>query len=732
MKPTLGTHTKSDKTHHGPSSREGFYDNDGGDDGGDEDGDGTTHTADVAGMDLETFMGNYQVNIGVGGMGGAGSKGGSNKDDPSMRPLDGVSPNKNNSDRDRELVKKFGDAGLLPVPLAQPPVPIRASSGSGRRMPMPMPVPIPMPQQQQPSKQQRLTSPVVATNSATNEGSGVGSRSRVIEHNAGFRSSSNTGTGSSSRKFSVPAAAAAAEDDEDDAEEEEEEEEDDKQYGHVYNDQAQEQEPEQGQGGEYHDEASALLARIRGGASSTQFLRAEGSSNGSGNGGKSSLTDKQLAAYQKMAGAKTGLGGTAKLATTSTDANMNTMAKSSASASVSVAFAANSYKNASVSAAASQGRGDSADNAARVDELLAMVEQRTKSGIHTLGLATLNLGTTGTSSNMGDSGEKRKAKKGGMSGGLSENSAMTHSSTITGASGLSGSSTRETLNKLKERHQQMEFALSGPSVKQPARTYGLEAPGYFGNAEKAKGGTSPRQKQKGGGNAGTSASFSQLGTTGEGATDLAQSYLVQIASLKKELKHRDDRLQRVTEHSLSLGQTSDRQKTEIDVLQEKLRASQLESEAKDTRVAECSRRCKKAQKRAKLFEETATAAQGAVQEIQRLKDREVALIEAVEALSAQNEDLIAKLKQSMARELELSSNAPAGGSVHGAGRHVSTSPPRAQSDTRDTRRKGRGGDPPFQAHAPHGHGGKINGRGARNNSGNGNGNLPGGTLPSLR
>jgi hypothetical protein len=37
----------------------------------------------------------------------------------------------------------------------------------------------------------------------------------------------------------------------------------------------------------------------------------------------------------------------------------------------------------------------------------------------------------------------------------------------------------------------------------------------------------------------------------------------------------------------------------------------------------------------------------------RLKDREQALMEAVEELSLQNEDLIIKLRESMQRELEL-------------------------------------------------------------------------------
>jgi hypothetical protein len=89
--------------------------------------------------------------------------------------------------------------------------------------------------------------------------------------------------------------------------------------------------------------------------------------------------------------------------------------------------------------------------------------------------------------------------------------------------------------------------------------------------------------------------------------------------------------------------------------------------------------------------------------------REAALIEAVEALSAQNEDLISKLKKSMERELEASRRSKAQGQGQGRDQDMdgadmdhyggggggrfqrSTSPPRAQSDTRLQRAVGGGG-----------------------------------------
>jgi hypothetical protein len=98
----------------------------------------------------------------------------------------------------------------------------------------------------------------------------------------------------------------------------------------------------------------------------------------------------------------------------------------------------------------------------------------------------------------------------------------------------------------------MEFALSGPHIKVPAaREYGMGAPGYFGNGQNKHGGGSKYAKQS---SPTYSSSQVELPSSGYGGgyaadgpgpagQDTMQQYLMQIGSLKKELKHRDDRLQ---------------------------------------------------------------------------------------------------------------------------------------------------------------------------------------------
>ena len=69
----------------------------------------------------------------------------------------------------------------------------------------------------------------------------------------------------------------------------------------------------------------------------------------------------------------------------------------------------------------------------------------------------------------------------------------------------------------------------------------------------------------------------------------------------------------MTEHSLSLGQTNDNQKSEIARLQEQVRQLQLDLEAKDARMEDSLRLKKKAQKKVKALEESVQNAELAAQ-----------------------------------------------------------------------------------------------------------------------
>lgn len=72
-------------------------------------------------------------------------------------------------------------------------------------------------------------------------------------------------------------------------------------------------------------------------------------------------------------------------------------------------------------------------------------------------------------------------------------------------------------------------------------------------------------------------------------------------------------------------------------------------------MVEAMRKKKKDQKKKQTEEKDLSGASASVYEgeIIRLREREQALMDAVEELSSQNEDLIVKLRESMQRELEL-------------------------------------------------------------------------------
>jgi hypothetical protein len=126
-----------------------------------------------------------------------------------------------------------------------------------------------------------------------------------------------------------------------------------------------------------------------------------------------------------------------------------------------------------------------------------------------------------------------------------------------------------------------------------------------------------------------------------------------IASLKKDLRMRDDRLQRLTEHSMLLGNNCDDLKIQVDDLTQRLSKAEAELEAKEVRVENAMKAKKKFVKKCHQLEEELRGFTVVQSEYERLKDRENALIEAVQELSAQNEDLIEKLKESMRREMDF-------------------------------------------------------------------------------
>jgi len=129
---------------------------------------------------------------------------------------------------------------------------------------------------------------------------------------------------------------------------------------------------------------------------------------------------------------------------------------------------------------------------------------------------------------------------------------------------------------------------------------------------------------------------------------------IQLKNTKKELKLRDERLQRMTEHNMLLTNQNESLKGEVAHLNMKLRSAEQELEAKEERVMAAMKAKKKAIKKSSQYNKDMEKFQELTEAYERLEEREQALLSAVEELSSQNQDLISKLKASMQRELDLS------------------------------------------------------------------------------
>lgn len=143
---------------------------------------------------------------------------------------------------------------------------------------------------------------------------------------------------------------------------------------------------------------------------------------------------------------------------------------------------------------------------------------------------------------------------------------------------------------------------------------------------------------------------------GRGGGDVLSTLDSQLKLLKKELKQKDEKISRLSEHSSMMANQLDRYKGECARLNSKLHDAHMELEAKEHRLQEALKQKKKAAKKLAQQPQSPShdkSAAGLESEVHRLREREMALMEAIEELTSQNEDLIMKLRESMQRELEL-------------------------------------------------------------------------------
>lgn len=138
-------------------------------------------------------------------------------------------------------------------------------------------------------------------------------------------------------------------------------------------------------------------------------------------------------------------------------------------------------------------------------------------------------------------------------------------------------------------------------------------------------------------------------------TDALSSLDLQLKQMKRELRAKDEKIARIMEHNTLMASHMERLKGEIALLSAKLHEADMELEAKEARLTHATKLRKKLAKKAAASSGPNNIKLDLENENNRLREREQALMEAIDELSLQNEDLIGKLKESMQRELELSS-----------------------------------------------------------------------------
>lgn len=128
----------------------------------------------------------------------------------------------------------------------------------------------------------------------------------------------------------------------------------------------------------------------------------------------------------------------------------------------------------------------------------------------------------------------------------------------------------------------------------------------------------------------------------------------QIATLKADLKRRDDRLSRVVEHDTLVSNKCEALKREVAYLKQSLHEANLECQAQMSRADNALLNKKKKKKASKNVGKLETEIKELVESNDRLVEREGALLEAIDQLSRQNEDLMRQLKEAMEKESKYS------------------------------------------------------------------------------
>jgi hypothetical protein len=129
----------------------------------------------------------------------------------------------------------------------------------------------------------------------------------------------------------------------------------------------------------------------------------------------------------------------------------------------------------------------------------------------------------------------------------------------------------------------------------------------------------------------------------------------QVISLKKDMRRRDDRLQRMTEQNLSLTAQVETQKREIYYIQSTQQEKDSDLGLKEQRFQDAIKAKKRAIARANKMESALDGFETLQKSLQEHRSREKMLMDSIEVLSRQNEELASELNKSLKREIELRS-----------------------------------------------------------------------------
>ena len=126
-----------------------------------------------------------------------------------------------------------------------------------------------------------------------------------------------------------------------------------------------------------------------------------------------------------------------------------------------------------------------------------------------------------------------------------------------------------------------------------------------------------------------------------------------VSSLKRDLKRRDERLQRMSDQNLSLTSQCENFKREVYYLQSTLKEKDGELEIKEQKILDATKAKKRALSKANKMASALEDLDNLQESLADSRNREGVLMESIEVLSRQNEELSIELNKALNREIKF-------------------------------------------------------------------------------